>query len=85
MAYTVVVALQRVENNTTQATQELDRFGVAVADNETWLRQVSITPTMRGQRLRLAFLLYRGSPPAHPTVANAYRELHLWVNVTAAD
>jgi hypothetical protein len=27
--------------------------------------------------------LYRGQPPADPTVENAYREVHLWVNVSA--
>ena len=87
MAYTVVIELQRVTttNNTTQvqAARELDRIQASVGDNETWLRQVNITPTMAGERLRLAFLLYQETPPAEPTVENAYRELHLWVNVTS--
>lgn len=38
---------------------------------------------MEGERLRLAFLLYQNEPPAQPTVDNVYRELHLWVNVSA--
>jgi uncharacterized membrane protein len=42
-----------------------------------------VTPTLTGQRLRLAYLLYRGSPPPDPTVENAYREVHLWINVSA--
>jgi hypothetical protein len=25
--------------------------------------------------------LYRGQPPADPTVENAYREVHLWIDV----
>jgi hypothetical protein len=37
---------------------------------------------MTGERLRLTYLLYRGAPPQTPTTDNAYRELHLWVNVT---
>jgi uncharacterized membrane protein len=34
--------------------------------------------------LRLAYLLYKGEAPPEPTVENAYREVHLWVNVTEA-
>jgi uncharacterized membrane protein len=87
MEYTVVIELQRVTttNNTTQVqdARELDRMQAQVGDNQTWLRQVNITPPMAGERLRLAFLLYQDQPPAQPTVENAYRELHLWVNVTA--
>lgn len=85
--YTVVVALQRVETEKNSTTvldeQELQRFQATVDTNETWHHQMNVTPTMQGQRLRLAFLLYRGSPPANPTVENAYRELHLWINVSA--
>jgi len=87
MNYGVVVALQRVEvsNNTTRVLEEdeLQRFDAAVPNNETWHRQINVTPTMTGQRMRLTFLLYREAPPPEPTVENAYRELHLWVNVTA--
>ena len=39
---------------------------------------------MAGENLRLTFLLYRGQAPQDTTVENAYRELHLWVNVSAA-
>lgn len=89
MDYTVVVKLQQVEtrNNTTQVQteRELSRFSASVGANETWHRKFNVTPTMEGQRLRLAFLLYQDTPPAQPTVENAYRELHLWVNVTASN
>jgi len=87
--YTVVVELQRVEitDNATNVTvldeRELRRFTVDLAHNETWHNQHTVTPTMTGERLRLQYLLYRGEPPADPTVENAYRELHLWVNVSA--
>jgi len=37
---------------------------------------------MSGDRLRVAYLLYRGSVPDDPDVANAYRELHLWINAS---
>lgn len=61
---------------------ELDRFQTALADNETWLRPHTITPTISGERLRLQYLLYRGAPPETPSADTAYRKLHLWVNVT---
>ncbi|PSP73858.1 hypothetical protein BRC86_07900 [Halobacteriales archaeon QS_3_64_16] len=87
--YTAVVTLQRVErgsNNTTRVIEEreLRRFGTQVAPNETWRRPHTLTPTMRGDRLRVAYLLYRGSVPEDPGAENAYRELHLWVNVSSA-
>lgn len=85
--YTVVVELQRVQvqNNSTTVldARELRRFRTPpLADNETWRTTYNVTPTLTGQRLRLVFLLYRGGPPAEPRVDNAYRELHLWVNVS---
>jgi uncharacterized membrane protein len=86
MDYTVVIKLQRVSlvNNTTHiyVERELQRRQVAIQANRTWHQDVNVTPTITGQRLRLVFLLYR-APPAQPTVKNAYRELHLWVNVTS--
>jgi uncharacterized membrane protein len=85
--YTVVVQLQevQVEGNETVVLerQELDRFtSPVIGDNGTWQRTYEIRPTSTGEQLRLQYLLYRGEPPASPTQANSYRDLHLWVNVT---
>lgn len=84
--YTVVVVTQdvRFENNSTTVLREreVDRYRTRVTHNETWLERRAVAPTLTGERLRLAFLLYRGEVPADPTVDNAYRELHLWVNVS---
>lgn len=89
ISYSVVVELQRVEvvNNSTRvlATESLDRYIVDVGANETVHRTQNITPSMTGERLRLAFLLYKDDVAAEPTVENAYREGHLWVNVTASN
>lgn len=89
VAYTVVVELQNVtlanNSSTVHRQAELRRFDTRVAHNETWMTNYSITPTFAGQELRLAFLLYRGDPPAEPTIDNAYRELHLWVNVSKSN
>lgn len=87
--YTVVVELQRVDivNNETQVreTTELRRFEPSVADNETWQRNHSVAPDMTGERLRLQYLLYRGDPATPLNRSAAYRELHLWVNVTGSE
>lgn len=87
MEYSVVVELQRVRfgaNNSTRVLEEerLNRFSPSVGSNETWRQRHQIEPTLTGDRLRLVYLLYRDAPPSEPTVSNAYRETHLWVNVT---
>ncbi|MFA1611746.1 DUF1616 domain-containing protein [Halobellus rubicundus] len=86
--YTLVSQLQRVEiqNNTTLVRErnELNRYSPTVADNATWQARDTITPTMTGERLRLTYLLYKGSAPPNPTVNSSYREVHLWINVTAS-
>jgi len=86
-SYTGVVELQRVQirNNSTQVLEEreLRRFSTRLGANETYQSVLNVTPTMTGERLRLAFLLYKGGVPAEPSVESAYRELHLWVNVSA--
>lgn len=64
-------------------TETLGQFETQLAHNETMTRQYTVRPTLVGENMRLAFLLYRGSSPPEPTVDNAYRETHLWVNVTA--
>ncbi len=86
--YTVVVVLQDVEfeNNESRVLQQerLNRFQTTLSHNETWQRNHTVEPTMTGERLRLVYLLYRGEAPPQPTVENAYREVHLWVNVSEA-
>lgn len=84
--YTVVIELQdvRFENNSSQVLQQerLNTFQTTLSHNETWQRNHTVEPTIVGERLRLAYLLYKGEAPSQPTVENAYREVHLWVNVS---
>jgi len=84
--YTVVAELQRVEqeNGSTSVVEqrEIRRFRTTASENETKLIQHSVNPPMNGTQLRLVYLLYRGDPPANPTVENAYRETHLQINVS---
>lgn len=87
--YTVVVQLQRVstENGSLQVleAQELRRFQSTLDSGETWRHEHTVAPTMSGSRLRLEYLLFRGTAPADPTAEQAYRELHIWVNVTSPE
>lgn len=81
--YTSVVLLQRIESDGSVATERrLNRTTFTLDDEQRRLTHHTITPPFAGNSLRLAFLLYRGTPPANPGVENAYRETHLWVNVT---
>lgn len=85
--YTVVVKLQRMffDNGTAQVIEEerLKTVQVTVGENQRWLRPVNVTPTLRGSGMRMVYLLYRDGAPAQPTMQNAYRETHVWLNVTA--
>lgn len=84
--YSVVIELQRVRfvgNETrVRGAVELNRLTSRVDHNETRHIPYQVRPTLNGTRLRLAFLLYQEVPPPEPTVENAYRELHLWINVS---
>ncbi|MDS0300278.1 DUF1616 domain-containing protein [Halogeometricum sp. S1BR25-6] len=90
-SYTVVTKLQRVRSGdqaqgvTVVEEEEIDRFGVTLASNESVRQRRVLTPTLTGDRLRLHFLLYRGDAPADPQANNAYRSAHLWVNVSAPE
>lgn len=84
--YTVVVALQRTSraDDRIEVTEfhELETRSVRVTANETRIEPYQITPTATGPRLRLVFLLYRGTAPENPTTENAYRRAQLWVDVS---
>ncbi|MFW6382510.1 MAG: DUF1616 domain-containing protein [Haloferacaceae archaeon] len=86
--YSLVVELQEVtvENNSTtvHGSEELLRRQPTVADGETWHESVDIEPETEGTRLRLTFMLFDGEAPADPTVDDAYRETHLWIDVSGA-
>jgi len=88
-SYTVVTELQRVgsegESKSVLEAERLDSYRVTLAPNETDRQERVLTPTLIGDRLRIVFLLYRGESPADPRVDNAYRWVHLNVNVTAAN
>ncbi len=74
--------VRRVNETIVEEATEVARFRPTVRDNGTWLRSHTVTPRRTGERLRLQYLLYREEPPEPPNRSAAYRELHLWVNVT---
>ena len=82
--YAVVSELQRVNTTTDTVTEraELDRrTGVARAGG-TWEEAISVTPSLSGDRLRVAFYLYTGDAPAQVDSRSADEHLYLWVTVT---
>lgn len=87
--YTVVVELQRVRTDGGEVTvleeSELTRMDHSLSAGETWTKTHDVLPTIAGENLRLTYLLYRDDVPAHPSTTNAYRSLHLWVNVSNVD
>jgi uncharacterized membrane protein len=86
--YHVVVQLQEVEvagNNTSVLDRtELDRFSATVDHNATHHERHTLRPTRTGEDLRVQYLLFRDDVPAEPTSENAYRDLHLWIDVEPA-
>ena len=66
---------------------ELARYSTTVPHNGSDVRQQNLSvddetaTAYAGDDRRVKFLLYRGDAPARPTAANAYRDLHLWVEV----
>jgi len=87
--YTTVVVLQRVQTDGESVTvleqSELTRESFAVEDGERATRQVSVTPELLGEDLRMRVLVYRGDAPTDPTGASATEHLTLWVDVAAGD
>lgn len=87
--YTVIVQLQNVtvegNNTTVEERREIDRFTASVAHNETHHERHTLAPTTTGENLRVQYLLYTGEVPDTPTAETAYRELHLWMNVTSPE
>lgn len=78
--YNVVVQSEQVDTDgTVTRRKHLSQFSVQLRDGETWERYHQIAPLMAGDRVRLVYLVYRGSPPSEPTMDNAYRSLTLWV------
>lgn len=83
--YTAVVVLERVSpDGNSQPVRTMDRFSETLDPGETWRRAHQIAPDVPRSDMRVAYLIYRGSPPATPTRATAYRNLTIWLDPQAA-
>jgi len=84
--YTGVVLLQNLtaagNDTVVTETDELDRFTVGLAHDQRTVFEHSVRPTFAGENVRLTYLLYRGEPPEEPRPANAYRSVHITIDVT---
>lgn len=85
VSYTVVVLLQLFEDVDERGellTQtRLHQFEATLEDGEAERIDHTITPETSGSNYRLTYLLYRSQPPTSPSIDNAYRELHIWVDI----
>ena len=83
--YTVVIQIQQVRQEGNETTvinrSEIDRFETTLSHNETARQSHRLRPTITGENLRVKYLLYTDEVPETPTQANAYRDLHIWVDV----
>ena len=86
--YTTVALLERVDDGdgndsdgTVAEADELDRQSTTIAHGDTQEQVLEITPSMQGEDLRVTLLLYEGEPPTEPTSENAYRAIHLPIEV----
>lgn len=61
---------------------ELSRNQLTVADGDTQPFETTVEPTTDPGRYRLVYMLYRGEPPRNPKLSTAYREVHLWIEIT---
>ena len=79
--YHVIVRFEQVQNGTVPAAEQAERFSVAVEPGETVVETNRITRSMRGDNVRLRFLLYREEPQTDLGNEPAYRSVHVWLSV----
>lgn len=87
-AYTVVVVVEDVErggNDVSVVRQsELERVGLTLQPGETVRHDHAVSPNIVGENLRLSYYVYKGEAPETPRTSTAYRNLRLWISVSAA-
>ncbi|MFC7157954.1 DUF1616 domain-containing protein [Halomarina halobia] len=70
--YTVVIQQRALDGNgeVTQST-ELDRFSQTVGAGESWQQRHVVSSQFGGERVQIAYLLYKDGVPENPTRDNA--------------
>jgi uncharacterized membrane protein len=84
--YTVVTELQRLRtagdgSAAVVESEVVSRESLALAANETGTVDVSVSPSLVGDDLRLVTFLYEGEAPAEPSMESATEHVFLWVDV----
>jgi len=94
MQYTVVPVIQRVATDSDPEEdngllvieqQQLEPIRTELADGESTYERHTFAPELTGTNLRLSYLLYVGDPPEQPTAETAYRQTHIWIDVSTGD
>ncbi|MDS0281586.1 DUF1616 domain-containing protein [Haloarcula onubensis] len=87
--YTVLVEFHRVSSvdgeRTIDARWRQKRYEKQLAAGGANATGVRVSPpdSAAGERLRLTLLLYEGPTPENPRIDDAYRSVHIWVDVVA--
>ena len=80
-SYTLVVVQTGFADGETTDRRRTDTVDVTAADGETASVSHTIRPAVSGERVRVAFLLYRTQPDGPVDRASAYRSVHLWIEL----
>lgn len=82
--YTLVARLEVVRGTGDSATvlghQRVSRYEFTLDAGDRWERRHEVAPRESPGRLRVAYYLYRGAPPASPSRETAYRTAVVWAN-----
>lgn len=86
MTYTVIGQLQQAEQQdgtvVVEGRLELSRDRIRVPAGTARQLNTTVEPDASEGSYRLVYLLYKDDPPEDPEISNAYREIHLWIEVT---
>lgn len=87
--YTVVIAVERVDGDTGEATvtesQEVDRLHATVEPGQTWTSRHTVAPELVGEDLRLHYYLFeRETAPSDFDPSAAEESAYVWINVARA-
>lgn len=84
--YTLVVQLENTGDDIRSVTErtEVVRQEHTVSQGESIDVPITVEQQFSGENIRLSYLLYLDTPPEEPSGENAYRDLHLWMNVSDA-
>ncbi len=84
-SYTVVAAVERVENGSVVDRQVLERYQPTLGSGERWLRRTDVAPTLVGEDLRLQYEVYAGVGPDDVNGTDPDYTTHLGIDVASGE